>query len=88
MHRFTVGSDAFQNSVLEFDVDSEVDFQPLLSEFVESLGGQISSYSFAVSGSTTHYSVTLKSKKPITMELVNGFSKQHAGIRGASASKM
>lgn len=88
MHRFTVGSDAFQNSVLEFDVDSEVDFQPLLSEFVESLGGQISSYSFAVNGGITHYSVTLKSKKPITMELVNGFSKQHAGIRGASASKM
>ena len=88
MHRFTVGSDAFQNSVLEFDVDSEVDFQPLLSEFVESLGGQISSYSFAVNGGITHYSVTLKSKKPITMDLVNGFSKQHAGIRGASASKM
>lgn len=88
MHHFTVGSDAFQNSVLEFDVDSEVDFQPLLSEFVESLEGQISSYSFAVNGGITHYSVTLKSKKPITMELVNGFSKQHAGIRGASASKM
>jgi len=88
MHHFTVGSDAFQNSVLEFDVDSEVDFQPLLSEFVESLEGQISSYSFAVNGGIAHYSVTLKSKKPITMELVNGFSKQHAGIRGASASKM
>ena len=88
MHHFTVGSDAFQNSVLEFDVDSEVDFQPLLSDFVESLDGQISSYSYAVSGSTTHYSVTLKSKKPITMELMNGFSKQHSGIRGASASKM
>lgn len=88
MHHFTMGSDAFQNSVLEFDVDSEVDFQPLLSDFVESLDGQISSYSYAVSGSTTHYSVTLKSKKPITMELMNGFSKQHSGIRGASASKM
>ena len=88
MHHFTVGSDAFQNSILEFDVESGVDFQPLLSEFVESLDGQISSYSFAVNGSTTHYSVTLKSKKPVTMELVNGFSKQHAGIRGASASKM
>ncbi|MBR0179831.1 MAG: MgtC/SapB family protein [Firmicutes bacterium] len=88
MHHFTVGSDAFQNSVLEFDVDSEVDFQPLLSDFVESLDGQISIYSYAVSGSTTHYSVTLKSKKPITMELMNGFSKQHSGIRGASASKM
>ena len=88
MHRFTVGSDAFQNSILEFDVDNEVDFQPLLSEFVQSLDGQISSYSYAVSGSTTHYSVTLKSKKPITMELVNGFCKQHDGIRGASASKL
>ncbi|MBQ4004729.1 MAG: MgtC/SapB family protein [Firmicutes bacterium] len=88
MHHFTVGSDAFQNSILEFDVDSEVDFQPLLSGFVESLDGQISSYSYAVNGSTIHYSVTLKSKKPITMELMNGFSKQHAGIRGASASKM
>ena len=88
MHHFTVGSDAFQNSILEFDVDSEVDFQPLLSGFVGSLDGQISSYSYAVNGSTTHYSVTLKSKKPITMELMNGFSKQHAGIRGASASKM
>lgn len=88
MHHFTVGSDAFQNSILEFDVDSEVDFQPLLSGFVESLDGQISSYSYAVNSSTTHYSVTLKSKKPITMELMNGFSKQHAGIRGASASKM
>ena len=88
MHHFTVGSDAFQSSILEFDVESGVDFQPLLSEFVESLDGQISSYSYAVSGSTTHYSVTLKSKKPITMELMNGFSKQHSGIRGASASKM
>ena len=88
MHHFTVGSDAFQNSVLEFDVDNEVDFQPLLSDFVQELEGQISSYSYAVSGSTTHYSVMLKSKKPVTMELVNGFAKKNAGIRGASASKM
>ena len=88
MHRFTVGSDAFQDNVLEFDVDNEVDFQPLLSRFVESLDGQISSYSYALSGSTTHYSVTLKTKKPVTMELVNSFSKQNPGIRGASASKL
>ncbi len=88
MHRFTVGSDAFQNSILEFDVDSEVDFQPLLSEFVKSLDGQISSYSYAVSGSVTHYSVTLKSKVPVTMERVNELARRNPGIRGASASKL
>lgn len=88
MHHFTVGSDAFQNSILEFDVDSQVDFQPILQGFVDSLEGQISSYSFAVNGSTTHYSVTLKSKKPVTMELVNGFAKQNDGIRAASASQV
>ena len=88
MHRFTVGSDAFQDCILEFDVDNEVDFQPLLTEFVRSLDGQISSYSYAINGSTTHYSVTLKAKKDVSMELVNGFSKQNPGIRAASASKM
>ena len=88
MHHFTVGSDAFQNSVLEFDVDNEIDFQPLLTEFIRTLEGQISSYSYAVNGSTTHYSVTLKSKKPVTMELVNDFSRKNEGIRAASASKV
>jgi putative Mg2+ transporter-C (MgtC) family protein len=88
MHHFTVGSDAFQNSVLEFDVDNEIDFQPLLTEFIQTLDGQISSYSYAVNGSTTHYSVTLKSKKPVTMELVNDFSRKNEGIRAASASKV
>lgn len=88
MHHFTVGSDAFQDNVLEFDVDNEVDFQPLLTELVRNLDGQISSYSYAVSGSTTHYSVTLKTKKPVTMELISDFSKKNPGVRGASANKM
>ena len=88
MHHFTVGSDAFQDNVLEFDVDNEVDFQPLLTELVRNLDGQISSYSYAVSGSTTHYSVTLKTKKPVTMELINDFAKKNPGVRGASANKM
>ncbi len=88
MHHFTVGSDAFQNSILEFDVDNEVDFQPILQDFVNSLEGQISSYSFARSGSTTHYSVTLKSKKLVTMELVNDFARQSDGIRSAAMSRM
>ena len=88
MHHFTVGSDAFQNSILEFDVDSEVDFQPLLTALLQDIDGQISSYSYAVNGTTTHYSVTLKSKKPVTMELVNDFSRNNPGIRAASASKL
>ena len=88
MHRFTVGSDAFQDNILEFDVDNEIDFQPILTAFIQDLDGQISSYSYAINGSTTHYSVTLKSKKPVTMELVNDFSKQNPGIRAASVSKM
>jgi putative Mg2+ transporter-C (MgtC) family protein len=88
MHRITIGSDAFQNSVLEFDVDNEVDFQPLLTSLVAELDGQISSYSYAVNGSTTHYSVTLKSKKDVSMELINEFSRQNPGIRAASASKI
>ena len=88
MHHFTVGSDAFQDNVLEFDVDNEVDFQPLLTELVRNLDGQISSYSYAVSGSTTHYSVTLKTKKPVTMELISDFAKKNPGVRGASANKM
>ena len=88
MHHFTVGSDAFQDNVLEFDVDNEVEFQPLLTEFVRSLDGQISSYSYAINGSTTHYSVTMKAKKDVSMELINEFSKANPGIRAASASKM
>jgi putative Mg2+ transporter-C (MgtC) family protein len=88
MHRFTVGSDAFQDCILEFDVDNEVDFQPLLTEFVQSLDGQISSYSYAINGSTTHYSVTMKAKKDVSMALVNDFSKKNPGVRAASASKM
>lgn len=88
MHRFTVGSDAFQDCILEFDVDNEVEFQPLLTEFVRSLDGQISSYSYAINGSTTHYSVTMKAKKDVSMELINEFSKANPGIRAASASKM
>ena len=88
MHHFTVGSDAFQDNVLEFDVDNEVDFQPLLTELVQNLDGQVSSYSYAVSGSTTHYSVTLKTKKPATMELISDFAKKNPGVRGASANKM
>ena len=88
MHHFTVGSDAFQISILEFDVDSEVDFQPLLTDLVQDLDGQISSYSYAVNGTTTHYSVTLKSKKAVTMEIVNDFSRKNPGIRAASASKL
>ena len=88
MHRFTVGSDAFQDCILEFDVDNEVDFQPLLTEFVRSLDGQISTYSYAVNGSTTHYSITMKAKKDISMTLVNDFSRQNPGIRAVSASKM
>jgi putative Mg2+ transporter-C (MgtC) family protein len=88
MHHFTVGSDAFQDCILEFDVDNEVDFQPLLTEFVQNLDGQISSYSYAINGSTTHYSVTMKAKKDVSMELVNEFSKKNPGIRAASASKM
>ena len=88
MHHFTVGSDAFQDNVLEFDVDNEVDFQPLLTELVQNLDGQISSYSYAVSGSTTHYSVTMKTKKPVTMELISDFAKKNPGVRGASANKM
>ena len=88
MHHFTVGSDAFQDNVLEFDVDNEVDFQPLLTELVRDLDGQISNYSYAVSGSTTHYSVTLKTKKPVTMELISDFAKKNPGVRGASANKM
>ena len=88
MHHFTVGSAAFQDNVLEFDVDNEVDFQPLLTELVRNLDGQISSYSYAVSGSTTHYSVTLKTKKPVTMELISDFAKKNPGVRGASANKM
>ena len=69
-------------------MDNEVDFQPLLTELVQNLDGQISSYSFAVSGSTTHYSVTLKTKKPVTMELISDFAKKNPGVRGASANKM
>lgn len=88
MHRFTVGSDAFQDCILEFDVDNELEFQPLLTEFVRSLDGQISSYSYAINGSTTHYSVTMKAKKDVSMELINEFSKANPGIRAASASKM
>ena len=88
MHHFTVGSDAFQDNVLEFDVDNEVDFQPLLTELVRDLDGQISSYSYAVSGNMTHYSVTLKTKKPVTMELISDFAKKNPGVRGASANKM
>ena len=88
MHHFTVGSDAFQDVILEFDVDKEVDFQPALKAFVEDLEGQISNYSYAISGNTTHYSVTLKTKKPITMEMMNDFSGKYEGVRGASASKM
>ena len=88
MHRFTVGSDAFQSSVLEFDVDSEVDFQPILTAFIRDLDGQISSYSYAVNGAATHYSVTLKTKKEVTMELINAFSGEHPGIRAASVSKL
>ena len=69
-------------------MDSEVDFQPILTSFIQDLDGQISSYSYAVNGGTTHYSVTLKSKQEVTMELINAFSKQNPGIRAASASKM
>ena len=41
-----------------------------------------------VSGSTTHYSITLKTKKPATMELISDFAKKNPGVRGASANKM
>ena len=88
MHHFTVGSDAFQSSILEFDVDNEVEFQPLLTEFIQSVEGQISNYSYAIDGSTTHYSVTMKSRQPVSMERVNEFSRVNPGIRAASLNRL
>ena len=88
MHHITVGSDAFKDHLLEFDVDSAVDFQPLLTEFVKTLDGQISSYGYTVNGPQTHYSVTLKSKKDVTMEILNAFAKGHEGVRSAYMSQL
>ena len=87
MHKFTIASDAFSNNFLEFVVDNDVKFQQILGEFVKEHNGKITSYSISQSGDAqTHYSVTIKSKRLITMEQLHEFLEQHKGIRSASTS--
>lgn len=89
MHKFTIGSDAYSNNFLEFDVDSNIGFQQILTKFAEENGGQITSYSISSAGNhQTHYSVTIKAKRLITMERLEAFLESHEGIHSASTSFM
>ena len=87
MHKFTIGSDSYSNNFLEFDVDNSVRFQQILTEFTDSIGGIITSYSIdRAGGHYTHYSVTIKAKKLISMERLQQFMGEHEGIRSATTS--
>ena len=84
MHRFTAGSDSFSNNQLEFEVDSDMDFEPVLKEFAASVDGRISDFSISkrAAGITT-YSVTLRAKKVVTVELLSAFADRHEGVHTA-----
>ena len=87
MHKFTIASDSFSNNFLEFIVDNNVKFQQILSEFVKDNNGKLTSYSISKSDDLhTHYSVTIKTKRLITMEQLHIFLEEHEGIRSASTS--
>ena len=87
MHKFTIASDSFSNNFLEFIVDNNVKFQQILSEFVKVNNGKLTSYSISKSDDLhTHYSVTIKTKRLITMEQLHEFLEEHEGIRSASTS--
>ena len=88
-HKFTIGSDSFTTNFLEFDVDSDINFQTLLTQFAESTHGKITSYSIDRAGhNLTHYSVTMKNKGKISMEDLHQFIDEHKGVRSASTSFM
>ncbi len=88
MHRIAVGADAFSDSVMEFDVENGTDFYPVLNNFVEELEGQVSGYSYSVGHSSTHYSVTLKTKVPLTPGHIDAFKKKNPQVISASMSRI
>lgn len=89
MHKFVIGADAFTNNFLEFLTDNPAAFQKTLEEFVTAMHTRVMDYSISKESKTiTKYSVTLKTKQPITMEQLNQFIAQHDEIQSATTNNL
>ena len=89
MHKFVIGADAFTNNFLEFIVDNPAAFQRTLEEFAKAMNTKIIDYSISKeSKKLTKYSVTMKTKQPITMEQLNQFISQHEEIQSATTNNL
>ena len=87
-HTHTIGSDSFNTNFMTFDVDSDLNFQPILMELADSIKGKITSYSIEQGDRSTRYTVTMKTRGKISMEDLHVFIEKHDGVRSASTSFM
>ncbi|MCR5290343.1 MAG: MgtC/SapB family protein [Treponema sp.] len=89
MHKFVIGVDAFTNNFLEFLVDNPLEFQHTLEDFSKLMDAKIVDYNISrESKKLTKYTVTMKTKKPITMTQLNQFIAQHEEIHSGATNNV
>ena len=89
MHRFQVGVDKYSDNFLDFLVDDPAEFQNTLEELVRMTNAQVLDYNISKeSKKVTKYSVTLKTREPITLEQLNKFIEKHDEIHSAGTNTL